>query len=176
METLSYSVYESVIGPLVIGASHSGLVLVEFVREAPRPSPRAITRNAAGDKSGILWEENEKATRPYVRQLEEYFAGKRCEFTCPLDMRGTEFQKRCWRELVKIAYGETLSYRELAARVGTAGFRAVGAANGANPISIIVPCHRVIASNGTLWGYGGGLDRKRRLLDMEGALTPLLVA
>ena len=176
METLHYLVYESAIGPLVIGASHTGLVLVEFMREARRPSSRAITRDAAGDKAEILWEEKEKTTRPYIQQLEEYFAGKRREFTCPLDMRGTEFQKRCWRELVNIPYGVTLSYRELAARVGTTGFRAVGAANGANPISIIVPCHRVIASNGTLWGYGGGLDRKRRLLDMEGALTPLLVA
>ena len=84
-------------------------------------------------------------------------------------MRGTDFQKRCWRALLEISYGETCNYRDIAQRVGTIGFRAVGMANHTNPIPIVVPCHRVIAANGTLCGYGGGLDTKRFLLRLEGA-------
>lgn len=107
---------------------------------------------------------------PYLEQLRQYFAGERREFTVPLDLRGTEFQLRCWRALLEIGYGELCSYAQLARRVGsTNGFRAVGAANGANPVPIIVPCHRVIASDGTLHGYGGGLDVKEHLLRLEGA-------
>ncbi len=103
-------------------------------------------------------------------ELQEYFAGRRREFTIPLDLRGTEFQLRCWRELLRIPYGETRSYAQLAEAVGSPkGFRAVGHANGQNPIAIIVPCHRVIASDGTLGGYGGGLRIKEELLRLEGA-------
>jgi methylated-DNA-[protein]-cysteine S-methyltransferase len=102
-------------------------------------------------------------------QLAAYFAGQLCTFDLPLALRGTDFQLRVWRELAKIPFGTTISYRQLAERVGNAkASRAVGLANGRNPISIIVPCHRVIGSSGQLVGYGGGIDRKRYLLAHEG--------
>ena len=103
-------------------------------------------------------------------QLEEYFAGTRKNFTMPLDLRGTEFRKRCWNELLRIPYGETRTYAEIARAVGSpVGFRAVGQANHYNPIAIIVPCHRVLATGGRLGGYGGGLPVKALLLKLEGA-------
>jgi methylated-DNA-[protein]-cysteine S-methyltransferase len=106
-------------------------------------------------------------------QLEEYFAGRRTSFDVPLAMEGTGFQRLVWSALLEIPYGETVSYGEIARRVGEPGAaRAVGVANGSNPIAVIVPCHRVIGANGTLTGYGGGLERKRLLLDLErGAAT-----
>ena|ERR1700722_688484 len=101
-------------------------------------------------------------------QLNEYFAGKRTEFTLPLDLRGTPFQQRVWTELQRIPYGETCSYLDVARKLGDEkATRAVGAANGRNPVSIIVPCHRVIGANGSLTGYGGGMERKRWLLAHE---------
>jgi len=104
-----------------------------------------------------------------VRQLTEYFAGTRRAFDLPLRLQGTEFQRRVWRELTEIPYGETWSYGELAKRISNpSASRAVGLANGRNPISILVPCHRVIGADGSLTGYGGGLDRKRWLLAHEG--------
>jgi methylated-DNA-[protein]-cysteine S-methyltransferase len=106
------------------------------------------------------------------RQLDAYFAGKLTEFDLPLAPAGTVFQTGVWDELQRIPYGTTISYAELAGRVGRPGhFRAVGSANGRNPISIIVPCHRVLGSNGSLTGYGGGIDRKRWLLDHEAAVA-----
>jgi methylated-DNA-[protein]-cysteine S-methyltransferase len=107
-----------------------------------------------------------------VQQLRAYFAGDRRVFDVPLDMQGTAFQKRVWHELEKIPYGETRSYMQVAVAVGAPkAVRAVGAANGANPIPIIVPCHRVIGTSGKLTGYGGGLPLKKRLLELEGALS-----
>src|ERR1019366_7056277 len=102
-----------------------------------------------------------------VRQLRAYFGGQLRRFDLPLDMRGTPFQLRVWRELERIPYGETRSYRQIAAAIGAP--RAVRAANGANPIPIVVPCHRVIGASGKLVGYGGGLPLKKRLLELEGA-------
>jgi methylated-DNA-[protein]-cysteine S-methyltransferase len=107
-----------------------------------------------------------------ARQLEDYFQGTRREFEVPLDPRGTEFQLRVWRQLLTIPYGTTHSYSQVAIAIGApSAVRAVGAANGANPIPIIVPCHRVIGSNGKLTGYGGGLPLKRRLLELEGCIS-----
>jgi methylated-DNA-[protein]-cysteine S-methyltransferase len=104
-----------------------------------------------------------------ARQLQEYFAGKRREFDLPLRMAGTEFQQRVWRELTQIPFGETRSYGQLAKRLDNPnGSRAVGLANGRNPIAIIVPCHRVIGADGSLTGFGGGIDRKEWLLTHEG--------
>lgn len=104
-----------------------------------------------------------------VRQLSQYFEGTRREFDLPLRMAGTAFQQRVWRELTEIPYGTTWSYGELAKRIGKpSASRAVGLANGRNPISILVPCHRVIGADGSLTGYGGGLERKRWLLAHEG--------
>ncbi len=106
--------------------------------------------------------------RNAVRELTEYFCGDRTVFDIKLDMQGTDFQKKVWEELKKIPYGETISYRELAKRVhNEKACRAVGSANGKNPVSIIVPCHRVITSNGTIGGYAGGLTAKRKLLALE---------
>jgi methylated-DNA-[protein]-cysteine S-methyltransferase len=106
-----------------------------------------------------------------ARQLQAYFAGDLRVFTLPLDMQGTLFQKRVWSELEKIPYGETRSYMQIASAIGAPkAVRAVGAANGSNPVPIIVPCHRVISSSGKLTGYGGGLPLKQRLLELEGAV------
>ena len=169
METLLYSRTESPAGPLLLGVSRTGLALIEFAKERTQPSPHVIARGADGKKTSITWEESASATRSYAQELAEYFAGQRREFSFDLDLRGTDFQKRCWRALLEIPYGETRSYREIAQRVETTGYRAVGMANHTNPIPIVVPCHRVIAANGTLCGYGGGLDTKRWLLRLEGA-------
>ncbi len=106
-------------------------------------------------------------------QLRAYFEGRRRDFNLPLDPAGTEFQKRVWAELRKIPFGETRSYSEIARALGSPNYvRAVGAANGANPIPIVIPCHRVIGADGDLVGYGGGLELKRRLLEIEGRRTP----
>ena len=107
-----------------------------------------------------------------VAQLEEYFAGERRDFDLPLEPAGTPFQLRVWETLREIPYAETINYGQLANRIGNPNAsRAVGLANGRNPISIVVPCHRVIGANGSLTGYGGGLDRKRTLLDLERRAT-----
>jgi O-6-methylguanine DNA methyltransferase len=169
METLLYSRMETPIGVLFVGASLAGLAMIEFDRGRPEPSPDVVTRDAKGEKAKIFWEPSSSAALAYEKEIEEYFAGERREFSFPLDLRGTDFQKRCWRALLEIPYGETCNYRDIAQRVGTTGYRAVGMANHTNPIPIVVPCHRVIAANGTLCGYGGGLDMKRFLLQLEGA-------
>lgn len=107
---------------------------------------------------------------PIATQLAEYFRGERREFDLPLAPRGTEFQRKVWAALRRIPFGKTISYRQLAQNIGNpAAMRAVGGANGANPIAIIIPCHRVVAADGTLGGYTGGLGFKRRLLELEGA-------
>ncbi len=108
-------------------------------------------------------------------QLKEYFAGTRKEFDVTLDIEGTDFQKRVWNELRNIPYGKTISYKTLSEKLGDVNaIRAVGKANGQNPIAIIIPCHRVIGANGNLVGYAGGLDIKEKLLHIEGALNPQL--
>ncbi len=115
------------------------------------------------------WRADAAPFRAAVRQLQEYFAGARRRFDLPLAPRGTEFQRRVWRALTQIPYGQTTSYGELARRIGKPGAsRAVGLANGANPLPIIVPCHRVIGADGSLTGFGGGLPIKRKLLALEG--------
>ena len=127
-----------------------------------------------GDRSGPAGEPADAGRCAAVRtQLAEYFAGSRREFGLELLPRGTAFQRRVWDELARIPYGATISYRELATRVGNpAACRAVARANATNPIPIIVPCHRVIGADGSLTGYGGGMDRKRFLLALEGAMAP----
>ncbi len=178
METLQAISMESPVGPLFLAASPQGLVALEFDKRLPgqqtiRPNPRDL-RNEA---TKLQFDESAEALQPYVRELEEYFAGDRRAFTFALDLRGTDFQVACWRALLAIPYGETRTYADIARAVGRPqGFRAVGMANNRNPIAIVVPCHRVIASDGTLCGYGGGLDVKRKLLELEGALSGMLAA
>ena len=117
---------------------------------------------------GPDWERAEEPFADLCEQLDEYFAGERCEFDLELDPHGTEFERRVWDALRQIPYGETEAYGELAERIGHPGrARAVGAANGANPIAVVIPCHRVIGADGKLTGYAGGLERKRLLLELE---------
>ena len=186
METLHSTTFTSPIGPLFLAASEQGLVALEFDARLPgqqtiRPNPRNLREEARlavkREKSNVQFEESAERMRLYVRELEEYFAGTRREFTVALDLRGTDFQLACWRALLAIPYGETRTYADIARAVGRPqGFRAVGMANNRNPVAIVVPCHRVIASDGTLCGYGGGLDIKRKLLELEGALSGTLAA
>jgi O-6-methylguanine DNA methyltransferase len=178
METLYCANLDAPVGPLFLAASDHGLVALEFDARLPgqqtiRPNPRDLRE----EKNGIKFEESRRLMHPYVVELEEYFSGERREFCFPLDLRGTDFQLACWRALLTIPYGETRTYADIARAVGKPNaFRAVGMANNRNPIAIVVPCHRVIASDGTLCGYGGGLDVKRKLLELEGALTRPLAA
>jgi methylated-DNA-[protein]-cysteine S-methyltransferase len=162
METLYYwRMSSSPAGPLLLAAWERGLALLEFDRGVFPPRNRHFRETE--------WRESAARLRPWARELEQYFAGNRRQFTPALDLRGTEFQRRCWRALLAIPYGETRTYAQIARAVGRPrGFRAVGMANHDNPIAIVVPCHRVIASDGTLGGYGGGLEVKRRLLELEG--------
>jgi methylated-DNA-[protein]-cysteine S-methyltransferase len=112
--------------------------------------------------------DSDPVLRETVDQLDAYFAGERTDFDLPLSPRGTEFQRRVWSALAEIPYAETWSYAELARHIGLpTAFRAVGAANGQNPLPIVIPCHRVVGANGKLVGYGGGMDRKRQLLELE---------
>jgi O-6-methylguanine DNA methyltransferase len=158
METLYYHYWQSPVGPLTLVASERGLVALEF------------GRNLRQQDKGNIYVQSAERLRPFRTQLEEYFAGRRRDFTFTLDLRGTEFQKRCWRELLRIPYGQTRSYADIAHAVGRPrAFRAVGMANNRNPVAIVVPCHRVIASDGSLCGYGGGLPLKEKLLRLEGA-------
>jgi methylated-DNA-[protein]-cysteine S-methyltransferase len=123
------------------------------------------------------WIRDDDALAPVRQQLGEYFAGVRRSFEIPLAMDGGAFERRVWEELRTIPYGETASYGEIADRIGSPrSARAVGLANGRNPIAVIVPCHRVIGADGSLTGYGGGLERKRLLLDLEGGVLPLTAA
>ena len=165
MEALFYVRTSSPVGPLFLVASTKGLVRLEFESHALKIDP-----------SRTQLRESKPALAPYLRELEEYFAGERREFSFPLDLRGTEFQLACWRALLKIPYGETRSYRDIAKAIGHPhAYRAVGMSNNRNPVAIVVPCHRVIASSGSLCGYGGGLDVKRMLLDLEqGHVRPCL--
>ena len=178
MEVLHSTTWTSDVGPLFLAASDRGLVALEFARRLPgqqtiRPNPQDL--RAEGKQ--FRFEESEREMRPFIAELMEYFSGKRRDFTFPLDLRGTEFQLACWRALLAIPYGETRTYADIARTVGCPqGFRAVGMANNRNPVAIVVPCHRVIASDGTLCGYGGGLDIKRKLLQLEGALSASLAA
>lgn len=183
METLHSTTVMSLAGPLFLAASSRGLVALEFEARLPgqqtiRPNPRDLrAEHRRGKASEAQFEESEDAMRPYVQQLGEYFAGARREFSFALDLRGTDFQLACWRALLAIPYGQTRTYGDIARGVGRPqGFRAVGMANNRNPVAIVVPCHRVIASDGTLCGYGGGLDVKRKLLELEGALSGTLAA
>jgi len=152
------------IGPMTIGATDATVVLADFSERPMMPAQLASVRRRIGpvdEGEAPLLEATEG-------QLREYFAGHRTSFDLPLDLPGSAFQERVWGELGRIPYGETISYRELAGRVGVpAGTRAVGRANGSNRLAVIVPCHRVIASGGGLGGYGGGLAAKRLLLDLE---------
>jgi methylated-DNA-[protein]-cysteine S-methyltransferase len=135
----------------------------------------ALTAVHMDGSPGPGWRRDPGFFREAAEQLRSYFAGELREFDLPLDPHGTPFQRRVWAALREIPYGSTISYAELAAAVGRPGAaRAVGAANGRNPIAVVIPCHRVIGASGALTGYGGGLGRKRLLLDLEGGRRTLV--
>ena len=149
------------LGPMIAVATDDSLVAVDFAdaKYAPAIDP--------------AWREDGAwpPLRDCAAQLAEYFAGERGRFDLPLAPRGTPFQQRVWREIAKVPFGETITYAELALRAGAPGSaRAAGAATGRNPLAIVVPCHRIVASSGALTGYAGGLPRKEKLLALEGAL------
>lgn len=157
--TLQYRTMDSPVGLLTLAGRDGKLMHLRMVDQTYEPSREG-------------WEADDTAFGEAVEQLSEYFVGERTEFDLELDMMGTQFQRRVWQALQSIPYGETCSYGEIARQIGSpSAFRAVGLANGHNPIGIIVPCHRVIGANGSLTGYGGGLDRKRALLELERSRT-----
>jgi methylated-DNA-[protein]-cysteine S-methyltransferase len=161
--------FDSPCGPLLCVVDEAGAVVrIEFCNG--RHSPQVIERLQA---SGAEVVEDASRTAEVRRQLAEYFAGQRRDFDLALAPQGTPFERAVWDELKKIPFGETRTYGEIAETLGRPGAaRAVGRANGANPIPIVVPCHRVIGSDGSLTGFGGGLDVKSRLLELEGLALP----
>jgi len=160
MSDIWYTRYESPLGLTLLAADERGLRLISFA-EGKRP-----------ERPESNWRKDPMPFQEAIRQLRAYFAGELKDFDLRLSLIGTDFQLRVWHTLQTIPYGETRSYGEIAQQIGSPGaFRAVGLANGHNPIGIIVPCHRVIGSNGSLTGYGGGLDRKRALLELEKSRT-----
>jgi methylated-DNA-[protein]-cysteine S-methyltransferase len=165
--TIHAQQFPTPLGPMLAAVDDAGSVLrLAFLggRDA-----QSLAREGARRNEAVEWDDGRCAA--VVAQVEEYFAGQRRDFDLPLAPRGSEFQQRVWAELVRIPYGATISYGELARRVGNpAASRAVGRANATNPIPVIVPCHRVIGANGTLTGYAGGVDLKHGLLHLEGAL------
>ena len=159
----SFTQIESPLGALLLASDEQGLREINFMdgRHPARPKPE--------------WQEQAAALKETIRQLRAYFAGELRDFDLPLAPQGTEFQQNVWAELCKIPYGETISYGELARRIGNPNAsRAVGLANGSNPIPVIIPCHRVIGANGKLTGYGGGLPIKEKLLALEKRQLQLL--
>ena len=151
-----YTYIKSPVGRLLVAGDESGLRRIGF----PEGKGAVLPERE--------WRQESASLHEAVEQLRAYFAGERKSFDLPMHFEGTPFQKKVWRALQAIPYGETISYGELARRVGTPkASRAVGSANGCNQIPIVIPCHRVIASDGTLGGFGGGLPTKRILLDLE---------
>ena len=165
MSALFYTeIDDSPVGPLLLAGDTEALHVLAF---GVGSRPREIDAAWMPDKKGVL--------RDVRKELDQYFAGHLKKFTTPLAFNGTPFQNAVWTQLTRIPYGETISYLELAKRIDNVkAVRAVGMANGANPIAIIVPCHRVIGSNGALTGFGGGLPTKRALLELEKGQRTLL--
>ena len=152
-----YTTIESPVGPLLLAADEAGLRRIEFVNGKRSVQPDPTWKN----ESTVLFQD-------VTNQLRAYFAGELKAFDLTLAPEGTPFQLKVWRHLCEIPYGETISYGELACRIGNPkASRAIGLANGSNPIPIVIPCHRVIGSNGKLTGYGGGLEIKEKLLALE---------
>lgn len=161
---IRYARFASSLGTLI--ATAAGGALTGLYYEHGRHAPEVDPAWKADPASALL--------RDCARQVDEYLRGARRAFDLPLAPEGSEFQRRVWIEIARIPYGQTLSYAELAARAGAPGAaRAAGAATGRNPHSIIVPCHRVVGSDGSLTGYAGGIERKTRLLRIEGALADM---
>lgn len=164
---LYYTEVTSPIGPLTLFSSRKGLMSIKFAGTAESvPSFKVWAVRYKG--AGIELEENASVFKEEIQQLREYFEGTRTDFDVAYDLEGTPFQKAVWKALIEVPYGKTASYKEIAAAAGSEkAVRAVGNANNKNPIPIMIPCHRIIGSNGALVGYGGGLDKKTYLLEIE---------
>jgi methylated-DNA-[protein]-cysteine S-methyltransferase len=155
-------------------AGETGLCVIRFLDELPVSSDSPFCDEASSDEA--CRDDSHPLLVEAIGQLRAYFAGSLREFRLPLQMEGTDFQRGVWSLICQVPYGQTRSYRDLALALGRPqAVRAVGAANGANPLPIVVPCHRVIGSNGALTGYGGGMALKRRLLDLEKGISPVLL-
>ena len=158
-----YTTFASPVGRLLLAGNSDGLRLVSFESSKHAAPPQAD------------WRQDQAPFAEVIRQLQAYFRGELREFDVPVALEGTEFQRRVWNALRTIPYGEKISYLQLAERIGNPkAVRAVGLANGSNPIPIIIPCHRVIGSDGSLTGFGGGLFTKKKLLDLESKQLSLL--
>jgi O-6-methylguanine DNA methyltransferase len=167
VDKVYYSIFDSSLGMVCIASTEMGVCKIALPKEGEADFFGWL-RTRFGLQDVI---EDKSKNEAVLAELESYLAGELREFQSPLDLRGTEFQMKVWREVKAIPYGTTCSYRDIAERIGhPRAYRAVGAANGANPIPIIVPCHRVIGRDGSLTGYGGGLTVKERLLRLEGAI------
>jgi len=163
VRAIFYTTFGSPVGPLLLAGDSNALRLVSFESSKRSTPPRPD------------WEQDKAPFAEVIRQLQAYFGGELKEFDLPLALEGTDFQLRVWKALRTIPYGETISYAQLAQCIGNPkAVRAVGLANGSNPIPIIVPCHRVIGSDGSLTGFGGGLSTKKKLLELENKQLRLL--
>lgn len=162
METLRYSYHDSPVGPLLLAGTNTTLDYISFPTGRTTIKPRR------------QWERDDAFFPKTRQQLNAYFAGELTEFDLPIRFNGSEFQNAVWRALYEIPYGETVSYGDIAQRIGEplSSSRAVGVANGQNPLPIVVPCHRVIGADGSLTGFGGGLPTKQFLLDLEERVMP----
>jgi len=168
MNTISIQYYKSPIGELLLGSFEDKLCLADMKYRKMRTT--IDSRIQKGLKAKYI-EESSEVIDKTIKQMQEYFAGERKEFDIPLLMVGTDFQKSVWEGLMQIPYGTTASYLELAQNIGNEkAVRAVASANGANAIAILIPCHRIIGSNGDLVGYAGGLPAKKKLLELESNL------
>ena len=168
MNKISITYYKSPIGEVLLGSYDGKLCLADFRYRRMRTS--IDNRIQKGLKTEYV-EQSSKVIEETIKEMKEYFAGERKDFDIPLLMVGTDFQKSVWKGLIQVPYGTTASYLELSKRIGNEkAVRAVASANGANSIAILVPCHRIIGSNGDLVGYAGGLDVKRKLLALENNL------
>lgn len=159
-----YTIMDSSIGRLVIASTDRGLIRILLPGEKSSDSLARLQKAYPGE--AII--ENRDKNRDAVKQLREYFEGTRTVFSLPMELRGTEFQKSVWKTVARVPYGQTKSYGDIAREIRKPkACRAVGAANGANPIPIVIPCHRIIGSNGSMTGFGGGIPLKEKLLGME---------
>lgn len=163
---IRYARFDTPLGTVVATAADGFITSIDFV-------DAKYAKSVAAD-----WKEDPQfpPLADCMRQLGDYFAGKRRRFELPLAPQGTPFQKRVWQEIARVPFGETITYSELARRAGASGSaRAAGAATGRNPVGVVIPCHRIVGADGSLTGYAGGLHRKQRLLELEGALEPSLI-
>jgi len=178
----AHIVVDSPVGPLTLVAADGAICGLYLQQRRHPPSPAFLGEDVTSCR--IEWGDSTSSRSGSLlaeaaSQLGAYFAGDRTAFDLPLTLAGTPFQRTMWQALLEVPYGETVTYRELAERIGRpTAARAVGLANGRNPVSIVVPCHRVVGSSGDLTGYGGGIERKRQLLDFERSrhgLRPLVL-